>query len=86
MVSPKEVDQLAVKGAEDMEIVTLPAVGLTRGRVLAFLSLCGRPAPQKYFNGATKHHTCSGAAFQAHCTKSSHKPISHAYHSPRWQN
>ena len=37
MVSPKEVDQLAVKGAEDMEIVTLPAVGLTRGRVLAFL-------------------------------------------------
>jgi UDP-N-acetylglucosamine--N-acetylmuramyl-(pentapeptide) pyrophosphoryl-undecaprenol N-acetylglucosamine transferase len=36
MVSPKEVDQLAVKGAEGFEVVTLPAVGLTGGRMLAF--------------------------------------------------
>jgi UDP-N-acetylglucosamine--N-acetylmuramyl-(pentapeptide) pyrophosphoryl-undecaprenol N-acetylglucosamine transferase len=37
MVSQKEVDQLAVKAADRMNIVTLPAVGLTRGRLLAFL-------------------------------------------------
>src|SRR5256885_944518 len=37
MISPKEVDQLAVKGADDLNVVTLPAVGLTRGHRLAFL-------------------------------------------------
>ena len=31
LISPKEVDQQAVKAAKEMEIVTLPAVGLTRG-------------------------------------------------------
>jgi UDP-N-acetylglucosamine--N-acetylmuramyl-(pentapeptide) pyrophosphoryl-undecaprenol N-acetylglucosamine transferase len=38
LISPKEVDQQAVKNVSGMEIVTLPAVGLTRGRVLAFAS------------------------------------------------
>ena len=38
LVSPKEVDQLAVKTANGMEVVTLPAVGLTHGRWLRFLS------------------------------------------------
>ena len=38
LISPKEVDQQAVKKISGMEIVTLPAVGLTRGRVLAFVS------------------------------------------------
>jgi UDP-N-acetylglucosamine--N-acetylmuramyl-(pentapeptide) pyrophosphoryl-undecaprenol N-acetylglucosamine transferase len=37
LVSPKEVDQQAVQGAAGMDIVTLPAIGLTRGRRLAFL-------------------------------------------------
>jgi UDP-N-acetylglucosamine--N-acetylmuramyl-(pentapeptide) pyrophosphoryl-undecaprenol N-acetylglucosamine transferase len=38
LISPKEVDQHAVKSAVGMEIVTLPAVGLTRGGFAAFLS------------------------------------------------
>jgi UDP-N-acetylglucosamine--N-acetylmuramyl-(pentapeptide) pyrophosphoryl-undecaprenol N-acetylglucosamine transferase len=36
MISPKEIDQLAVKGAEGFDIVTLPAVGLAGGRVWPF--------------------------------------------------
>jgi UDP-N-acetylglucosamine--N-acetylmuramyl-(pentapeptide) pyrophosphoryl-undecaprenol N-acetylglucosamine transferase len=36
LISPKEVDQQAVKQARGMEILTLPAIGLTRGRMLAF--------------------------------------------------
>lgn len=37
LISPKEVDQEAVKSASGMEIVTLPAIGLQRGSELAFL-------------------------------------------------
>jgi UDP-N-acetylglucosamine--N-acetylmuramyl-(pentapeptide) pyrophosphoryl-undecaprenol N-acetylglucosamine transferase len=37
LISPKEVDQQAVKNATGVEIVTLPAVGLQRGAELAFL-------------------------------------------------
>lgn len=37
LVSPKEVDQQAVKSARGFEVVTLPAVALQRGRRLAFL-------------------------------------------------
>jgi UDP-N-acetylglucosamine--N-acetylmuramyl-(pentapeptide) pyrophosphoryl-undecaprenol N-acetylglucosamine transferase len=37
LISPKEVDQAAVKSASGMEIVTLPAIGLQRGGELAFL-------------------------------------------------
>ncbi len=36
LISPKEVDQQAVKTALGLEIVTLPAVGLTRGQQLEF--------------------------------------------------
>ncbi len=36
LVSPKEVDQHAVRTAAEMNVVTLPAVGLTRGQALAF--------------------------------------------------
>ena len=36
LISPKEVDQHAVQSARDMEIVTLPAVGLSRGALLKF--------------------------------------------------
>jgi len=36
LVSPKEVDQQAVRAISDMRVATLPAIGLTRGRVIAF--------------------------------------------------
>ena len=36
LISPKDVDQQAVKQAAGVGIVTLPAVGLSRGRALAF--------------------------------------------------
>ena len=37
LISPKEVDQAAVKSVSGMEIVTLPAIGLQRGNQIAFL-------------------------------------------------
>ena len=37
LISPKEVDQQAVRGVSGMEIVTLPAVGLKRGGEIAFV-------------------------------------------------
>ena len=37
LISPKDVDQRAVRSATGMEILTLPAVGLTRGSKWAFL-------------------------------------------------
>ncbi len=36
MVSPKDVDQQAVKAVRGMEVVTLPAIGLQRGKYLQF--------------------------------------------------
>ncbi len=36
LISPKEIDQIAARQAGGFEIVTLPAVGLTSGRRLAF--------------------------------------------------
>jgi UDP-N-acetylglucosamine--N-acetylmuramyl-(pentapeptide) pyrophosphoryl-undecaprenol N-acetylglucosamine transferase len=38
LISPKDVDQQAVKKITGVEIVTLPAVALTQGRFLAFAS------------------------------------------------
>jgi UDP-N-acetylglucosamine--N-acetylmuramyl-(pentapeptide) pyrophosphoryl-undecaprenol N-acetylglucosamine transferase len=38
LISPKDVDQQAVKTVVGMEVVTLPAVGMTRGHVAAFLA------------------------------------------------
>jgi UDP-N-acetylglucosamine--N-acetylmuramyl-(pentapeptide) pyrophosphoryl-undecaprenol N-acetylglucosamine transferase len=37
LISPKEIDQQAVQNLSGMEIVTLPAVGLSRGRAITFL-------------------------------------------------
>src|SRR2546421_2876380 len=37
MISPKEVDQQAVRNISGMNLVTLPAVGLQRGSEIAFL-------------------------------------------------
>jgi UDP-N-acetylglucosamine--N-acetylmuramyl-(pentapeptide) pyrophosphoryl-undecaprenol N-acetylglucosamine transferase len=36
LISPKEVDQKAVQGASGVQVATLPAVGLTRGKIFAF--------------------------------------------------
>lgn len=36
LISPKEVDQEAVKNALGMKVATLPAVGMTRGKLLQF--------------------------------------------------
>ena len=36
LISPKEVDQQAVKSALGVKVVTLPAVGMTRGKTLQF--------------------------------------------------
>src|SRR5215469_5765420 len=36
LISPKEIDQQAVKGARDMEVFTLPAVGLQNGNYVSF--------------------------------------------------
>src|SRR5215510_9636745 len=54
LVSPKDIDQQAVKTASGMEVVTLPAVGLSRGRVFAFLRgfLQSRRAAVKHFQAA----------------------------------
>jgi UDP-N-acetylglucosamine--N-acetylmuramyl-(pentapeptide) pyrophosphoryl-undecaprenol N-acetylglucosamine transferase len=51
MISPKEVDQQAVKSATGMEVVTLPAVGLSRGRMTAFVRGFARSyrAARKFF-------------------------------------
>lgn len=38
LVSPKEVDQQAVKSATGMGVATLPAVGMTRGKLLSFVA------------------------------------------------
>src|SRR5215470_11964455 len=35
-VSPKEVDQLGIRQVGGLEVTTLPAIGLTRGRVVEF--------------------------------------------------
>lgn len=37
VISPKEVDQLAARQAEEMDVLTLPAVGLVSGARMAFL-------------------------------------------------
>jgi UDP-N-acetylglucosamine--N-acetylmuramyl-(pentapeptide) pyrophosphoryl-undecaprenol N-acetylglucosamine transferase len=44
LISPKEVDQKAVQGAVGVQVAILPAVGLTRGKFLAF----GRGFAQSY--------------------------------------
>jgi UDP-N-acetylglucosamine--N-acetylmuramyl-(pentapeptide) pyrophosphoryl-undecaprenol N-acetylglucosamine transferase len=36
LVSPKDVDQQAVKSAQGMAVATLPAIGLSRGRLMQF--------------------------------------------------
>ncbi|HWH72361.1 MAG TPA: undecaprenyldiphospho-muramoylpentapeptide beta-N-acetylglucosaminyltransferase [Candidatus Sulfotelmatobacter sp.] len=53
LVSPKEVDQQAVKMVRGMEVVTLPAVGLTRRQAVAFVRGFGQSyrAARRVFHG-----------------------------------
>jgi UDP-N-acetylglucosamine--N-acetylmuramyl-(pentapeptide) pyrophosphoryl-undecaprenol N-acetylglucosamine transferase len=44
MVSPKDVDQRALQQAADLEVVTLPSVGLQRGQRLRFMASAARTA------------------------------------------
>src|SRR5687768_3393330 len=37
LISPKDIDQHAVKSAIGMEVVTMPAIGLTRGALWNFI-------------------------------------------------
>jgi UDP-N-acetylglucosamine--N-acetylmuramyl-(pentapeptide) pyrophosphoryl-undecaprenol N-acetylglucosamine transferase len=51
LISPKEVDQQAVKNVRGMEIVTLPAVALQNRNYLSFVRGCFRSyrAARRYF-------------------------------------
>src|SRR5215204_1417601 len=42
VISPKEVDQQSVKTLHGVEVTTLPAIGLTRGRLLEFCTRSGK--------------------------------------------
>lgn len=51
LVSPKEVDQQAVKTALGIQVATLPAIGLTRRNLPAFFASCWKSyrASRRYF-------------------------------------
>jgi UDP-N-acetylglucosamine--N-acetylmuramyl-(pentapeptide) pyrophosphoryl-undecaprenol N-acetylglucosamine transferase len=65
LVSPKEVDQHAVKSAKGMEIVTLPAVALQRGSRLAFVRGFWQSwrASRKLFKSRTPHAALAMGGF-----------------------
>jgi UDP-N-acetylglucosamine--N-acetylmuramyl-(pentapeptide) pyrophosphoryl-undecaprenol N-acetylglucosamine transferase len=51
LISPKEIDQQSVKNEREMKVVTLPAVGMTRGHFAEFISgfLASYRAAKKHF-------------------------------------
>src|SRR5262249_49996573 len=53
LISPKEVDQNAVKTALGLQVATLPAVGMTRRNLPAFLAGCWKSyrASRRLFRG-----------------------------------
>src|ERR1051326_6750454 len=57
LISPKEVDQQAVRTASGMEIVTLPAVGLQRGGEFSFVRGFGKSyrAAKRHFESTPPH-------------------------------
>ena len=67
LVSPKEVDQHAVKSAPGMEIITLPAVGLQRGSRLAFFRGFGQSwlAARRHFKVRPPHAVLAMGGFTA---------------------
>jgi len=65
LVSPKDVDQEAVKGVQGLEIVTLPAVALQRGSRLAFMRGFIRSylAARQLFKGQAPHAALAMGGF-----------------------
>lgn len=55
LISPKEVDQAAVESAGPVRVLTLPAVGLTRGRLWEFL----RGFRRSYFVARASFRVCA---------------------------
>ena len=65
LISPKEVDQQAIQQRKDLEILTLPAVGLTRGRWVAFVRGFGQSyrAAKRSFQIAPPHAALAMGGF-----------------------
>ena len=65
LISPKDVDQLAVKSASGFEIVTLPAVALQRGSRLAFFTGFAKSflASRKHFKTRRPHAALAMGGF-----------------------
>jgi len=65
LVSPKEVDQQAVKNAQGVEVVTLPAVALQSGSRIAFLRGCWQSwrAARKLFQARPPHAVLAMGGF-----------------------
>jgi UDP-N-acetylglucosamine--N-acetylmuramyl-(pentapeptide) pyrophosphoryl-undecaprenol N-acetylglucosamine transferase len=65
LVSPKEIDQQAAAKVVGMEVVTLPAVGLTRGKQLAFLQGFGKSyrAARRLFDAQQPHAALAMGGF-----------------------
>ena len=60
LISPKEVDQQAVKSAQGMTIATLPAVGLSAGKRIEFV----RGAWRSYRAAKQLFHSGIGRSMQ----------------------
>jgi UDP-N-acetylglucosamine--N-acetylmuramyl-(pentapeptide) pyrophosphoryl-undecaprenol N-acetylglucosamine transferase len=65
IISPKEVDQQAVQTASGMDILTLPAVGLSRGRAIAFVRgfIGSYRAASKHFQNHRPHAVLAMGGF-----------------------
>jgi UDP-N-acetylglucosamine--N-acetylmuramyl-(pentapeptide) pyrophosphoryl-undecaprenol N-acetylglucosamine transferase len=65
LISPKEVDQEAVKNAQGVDVVTLPAVAMQRGSRLAFLRGCWQSwrAARKLFRARPPHAALAMGGF-----------------------
>jgi UDP-N-acetylglucosamine--N-acetylmuramyl-(pentapeptide) pyrophosphoryl-undecaprenol N-acetylglucosamine transferase len=65
LISPKEVDQQAVQAVSGMDVVTLPAVGLSRGRAIAFVRgfIGSYRAARKLFQGRRPHAALAMGGF-----------------------
>lgn len=67
LVSPKDVDQQAVRGCRDMTVVTLPVVALQGGNLLAFFAASwrARSAAKRVFAGHPPHAVLAMGGFTA---------------------
>jgi len=65
LISPKEVDQQAVQSLRDMTVVTLPAVGMVRGKIGEFVSGLAKShrAARKLFRRRPPHAVLAMGGF-----------------------